>query len=77
MVSFSTLTLAASVAIGMASALPTDLTTRQDAWAPGVNNNTREFYLSLWVTDGPTTYNGWTRKYLALSPTKFDAEFSS
>jgi hypothetical protein len=53
------LALAASAIIGLASSLPADIAGRQ-TWVPGTQNNTREFYISMVVTDGRRTYEGWT-----------------
>jgi hypothetical protein len=51
--------LEASAIIGLVSSLAADITGRQ-TWVPGTQNNTREFYLSMVVTDGYRTYEGWT-----------------
>jgi len=59
MTSILRLAVAASAIIGLASSLPADLAERQ-TWVPGTQNNTREFYISMVVTDGPATYEGWT-----------------
>ncbi|PQE32020.1 hypothetical protein CJF32_00001630 [Rutstroemia sp. NJR-2017a WRK4] len=62
MVSIRNLALAASTIIGFASAKPV-VSKRQDAWAPGTLNNTREFYLHMQITDTSDNdfykYNGW------------------
>ncbi|KAH8772219.1 hypothetical protein F5882DRAFT_410655 [Hyaloscypha sp. PMI_1271] len=51
--------LAASAIIGLVPSLAAAITGRQ-TWVPGTQNNTREFYLSMVVTDGYRTYEGWT-----------------
>jgi len=58
MVFLQNLALAASALLGIAAALPADLATRQ-TYVPGTQNNTQEFYLTMKVTDGPTTYDGY------------------
>ncbi|PQE26079.1 hypothetical protein CJF30_00000814 [Rutstroemia sp. NJR-2017a BBW] len=62
MVSIRNLALAASTIIGFASAKPV-VSKRQDAWAPGTLNNTREFYLHMQITDASDNdfykYEGW------------------
>jgi len=55
------LALAVSTLFGAASSLPSGIAERQ-TWAPGSQNNTQEFYISMVVTDGPRTYEGWTGK---------------
>ncbi|PMD39367.1 hypothetical protein L207DRAFT_489150 [Hyaloscypha variabilis F] len=42
-----------------ASSLPSDIKGRQ-TWVPGRQNNTQEFYISMVVTNGCRTYEGWT-----------------
>lgn len=56
------LALASSAIIGLVSSLLVDAVGRQ-AWVPGIQNNTQEFYLSMVVTDGLRTYAGWTSKW--------------
>jgi len=58
MVSIRNFALVASAMIGLTSALPNKLAERQ-TYVPGTQNNTQEFYLQAFVTDGPTTYTGW------------------
>jgi len=58
MVSFRNLALVASTIIGLTSAAPSTLEKRQE-YTPGTQNNTQEFYLKMWVTDGDTKYTGW------------------
>ncbi|KAL3418127.1 hypothetical protein PVAG01_09842 [Phlyctema vagabunda] len=58
MVLFRSIAVAASALAGLVSALPAEIAARQ-TYTPGTLNNTREFYISMTVTDGPTTYNGW------------------
>ena len=56
------LALAASAIIGFASSLPADIAVGQ-TWVPGTQNNTREFYISMVVTHGSKTYEGWQSMY--------------
>ena len=51
--------LAASAIIGLVPSLAAAVTGRQ-TWVPGTQNNTREFYLSMVVTNGYITYEGRT-----------------
>jgi len=58
MVCLRTLALAVSTIIGLTSAAPSPLNPRQTS-IPTNQNNTQEFYLRMWVTDGDTKYTGW------------------
>jgi hypothetical protein len=57
MVSIRNLALAASSIISLASAAPAEVAARQ--FTAGTQNNTREFYITMQVTSGLETYNGW------------------
>jgi hypothetical protein len=57
MTSMLKLVIAVSAIIGFVSSLPPGITGRQ-SWASGTLNNSQEFYISMAVTDGPTTYEG-------------------
>lgn len=57
MVFISTLALAATTLLGIASASP--LSTRQ-TYVPGTQNNTQEFYIKMVVTDGLTKYEEYS-----------------
>jgi len=60
MVSLRTLALAASTLMPLISAIPTsELSKKQVSWTPGTLNNTREFYLSMAVTDGSYAHQEW------------------
>jgi hypothetical protein len=54
-----------AVVLGVATALPADISARQ-TWVPGVQNNTQEFYIKLVATERPTPYDRWTSKPLPL-----------
>jgi len=57
MVSFRSVAIAASTLIGLSTAAPAEKVARQ--FTPGVLNNTQEFYIHMFVTDGDTTYTNW------------------
>jgi len=58
MVSMRNLALAASAIVGLTAAAPT-MEARQ-TWTPGTLNNTQEFYIHMFVTDGDTKYTSWS-----------------
>jgi hypothetical protein len=58
MVSLRYIALAASSIVGFAYAAPAEIASRQ-TFVPGTLNNTREFYISMAVTDGYAKYSGW------------------
>jgi hypothetical protein len=64
MVNLSNLALAASSLITLALAAPTEVVPRQ--FQTGVQNNTQEFIIKMFVTDGDTKYTGWSRTSSSL-----------
>lgn len=56
--SIRNLGLLAIAFIGLTSAAPAEITTRQ-TFVPGTLNNTQEFYIRMKVTEGLEKYNGW------------------
>jgi hypothetical protein len=69
MVSFRNAAIAASALLSLATAAPAEKVARQ--FTPGVLNNTQEFYIHMFVTDGDTTYTNWACKfpyYLLFNP---------
>lgn len=60
MLAMKSIALVASI-IGLTSAAPS-LGARQNAYTPGTQNNTQEFYITLKATSPSLEkYNGWTR----------------
>lgn len=58
MVFIRNLALAASTLLGLTAAAPAVFNSRQ--FTPGTQNNTQEFYLKMFVTDGAPTYTGYS-----------------